>query len=141
DPADVTARLSLAIAYGGRGANAQAVAEADQAVQRAPGSAQALNIRCWARGLSGEGLDQALADCDRAAALKADAPEVYDARGFVRLRRGELDLALADYGRALRLRPQLASARFGQGLAQLRLGHEAQGRPDMAAATATDPQT
>jgi lipoprotein NlpI len=88
--------------------------------------------------LAGEALEQALADCDRSAALKPDAPEVYDVRGFVRLRRGEFDLALADYGTALRLQPQMVSARFGQGLVELRLGREAQGRSDMAAATAAD---
>ena len=34
--------------------------------------------------------------------------------------------------------PQLASARFGQGLVEVKLGREADGRADMAAATATD---
>ncbi|HEX5264738.1 MAG TPA: tetratricopeptide repeat protein, partial [Phenylobacterium sp.] len=140
DPADVQARLGLAIAYGVQGQHAQAVSEADTAVRGAPDSAEALNIRCWALGLAGESLDRALADCDRSVALKADAPEVYDARGFVRLRKGDAELALADYAAALRLRPQLATARFGQGLAELRLGREAAGRSDMATAQAAQPQ-
>ena len=115
------------------------MADADEAVRRAPKSAEALNVRCWARGLSGEALDAALADCDRSLALKSDAPEAYDSRAFVRLRRGEFEPALADYDAALRLRPQLASARFGRGLSELRLGRAAEGRTDMQAAQAAEP--
>mgnify|MGYP006207638561 CR=1 FL=1 len=72
-------------------------------------------------------------------ALKADAPEAYDSRGFVRLRRGEVALALADYDQALSLSPELATARYGRGLARLRLGRENEGRSDLAAARAAEP--
>lgn len=93
-----------------------------------------MNARCWARGLWGQELDQALRDCDAALRRRPHDAEYLDSRGLVRLRLGQLDAAIADYDDALRSSPQAAWTRYARGLARRRKGLVAEGDADMAAA-------
>jgi tetratricopeptide (TPR) repeat protein/predicted aspartyl protease len=96
----------------------------------------ALNLRCWARALSGQELEQALHDCDAALKLRPATAAYLDSRGLVLLRRGDYDKAIADYDRALSLRPKDAWSYYGRGIARLRKGMTTEGHDDIAAATA-----
>lgn len=100
---------------------------------------QALNLRCWARALWGQDLDQALADCNAALKASPDTGAFLASRGLTRLRRGEYDKAIADYDRAVALRPDDAWSRYFRGIAELRQGAAEQGNKDIAAATALEP--
>jgi tetratricopeptide (TPR) repeat protein/predicted aspartyl protease len=100
----------------------------------------AMNLRCWTRGLWGQELDQALADCDAAVKARPDSPAFFDSRGLVHLRRAQYDKAIADYDHALKLRPTEAASYYARGVAELRKGMTAAGRRDIAAATALQPR-
>jgi tetratricopeptide (TPR) repeat protein len=99
----------------------------------------ALATRCYARGLLGRDLDLALADCEGALKRDRKSAQALDARGLVRLRRGEFDLAITDYDAALALQPRAALSLYGRGLAKLRKGMTAEGKTDIAAATVLRP--
>jgi tetratricopeptide (TPR) repeat protein len=101
--------------------------------------ARALNSRCWARGMWGEELAQALSDCDLALKLHPDNATYLDSRGLVRLRRGEYDQAIADYTRALKLQPDIAWSHYGRGVAELRKGMKHEGQADIDAAIRLEP--
>ncbi len=100
--------------------------------------AQARNGRCWARGLLGQDLDKALADCNGALRLAPHTAPILDSRGLVYLRRGELDKAIADYDAALKLRSDSAWSHYGRGLAKLGKGLKVEGEADLAAGIAID---
>jgi tetratricopeptide (TPR) repeat protein len=95
-----------------------------------------LVARCRVRGLSGEGLDQALSDCDEGMRYGRPTAEEYEHRGLVRLRLNRLSGAIYDYDQALALQPKLAWALYGRGLAKIGQGRDADGRADIAAALA-----
>jgi tetratricopeptide (TPR) repeat protein len=99
----------------------------------------ALATRCYARGLLGRDLDLALADCEGALKRDRKSAQALDARGLVRLRRGEFDLAITDYDAVLALQPRAALSLYGRGLAKLRKGMTAEGKTDIAAATVLRP--
>jgi tetratricopeptide (TPR) repeat protein len=103
----------------------------------APGT---LNRRCRARALSGEALNQALADCNAALKMRPNTPAFLESRGLVYLRQGNYDKAIADYDAALKLRPKLAWSLYGRGIARLHAGRSAEGRADLDAAAAVDPK-
>ncbi|HEY0768025.1 MAG TPA: aspartyl protease family protein [Steroidobacteraceae bacterium] len=100
----------------------------------------ALNSRCWARALMGQGLEQALADCNSALKLKPNTAAFLDSRGLVYLRQNNYDKAIADYDAALRLQPKIAWSLYGRGLAKLHKGKGAEGQTDLAAAIALEPK-
>ena len=97
---------------------------------------RARNARCWARALTGQGLDQALEDCNFAVRKDPKQAAFHDSRGLVYLRQGKYDKALADYDAALALNPKIAWSLYGRGLARQHLGQAAAGAADVAAATA-----
>jgi len=97
---------------------------------------QALNARCYAKGLLNQDLDHALRDCNAAVRLMPNNPQILDSRGLVQLRRGEFDRAIADYDAALKIQPRLALALYGRGLAKAKKGQAAEGQADIAAAVA-----
>ena len=103
---------------------------------RMPG---ALNSRCWARALTGQALDLALADCNAALRMRPDTAAFLDSRGLVYLRQKNYDRAIADYDAALRLRPKIAWSLYGRGLARQHKGMPAAAEADIAAATALQP--
>jgi tetratricopeptide (TPR) repeat protein len=96
---------------------------------------QAYAARCWARAMSGQELDQGLADCNKASrgALGLQG------RGVIRLRRGEYDRALADFDAFLKINPQSAWALYGRGQAQLHKHRTQAAESDFTAATALAP--
>ena len=100
----------------------------------------ALNSRCWSRGLSGQDLRQGLTDCNAALKMKPNSAQFLDSRGLVHLRQNDYDKAIADYNAALRLRPQTAWSLYGRGLAKLHKGLTAEGQADIAAADALQPK-
>ena len=101
---------------------------------------RARNARCWARALTGQGLDQALEDCNFAVRKDPKTAAFFDSRGLVYLRQGRYDKALADYDAALALNPKIAWSLYGRGLAKQHLGQAAAGDADVAAATALFPK-
>jgi tetratricopeptide (TPR) repeat protein len=98
----------------------------------------ALNGRCWARGLLGEDLDKALADCDAAHRTIPKNASFLDSRGLVHLRLGHLDKAIADYDASLAIQPKNAWSLYGRGLAKLKSGDAEGGKADLAAAVAVN---
>jgi tetratricopeptide (TPR) repeat protein len=99
----------------------------------------ALGVRCRARAFSGEGLDQALRDCNDAIRYRPGAPEAYASRGLVLLRLGRNDPAIADFSETIRLLPRAPWALYGRGLAEARKGLKSQSEADLAAAAAIAP--
>jgi tetratricopeptide (TPR) repeat protein len=65
---------------------------------------------------------------------------MFDSRGLVYLRRGELDKSIADYDASLAINPKLGWSLYGRGLAKQRKGLTADGAADIAAATALNPK-
>ncbi len=128
-------RLQLARFYAQVDADRAAIKQFDNWLEshsadgRVPG---ALGGRCWAKGMLGEELDKALADCNRAVKASPEAPFVL-ARGLVNLRLGHLDRAIADYDAVLKTAPRNAWALYLRGLARLRKGMKDAGERDVAA--------
>jgi tetratricopeptide (TPR) repeat protein len=140
-PAD--ARLDLAALYQRADALATAAVQYDLWIKAHPDDsrlADALHQRCWVGGLLGQDLDRALATCDSALRRQPKNPHFLDARGLVRLRRGETDKAIADYDAALAIDPKIAWALYGRGLAEQRQGKADQAKADFAAAAAIRPK-
>jgi tetratricopeptide (TPR) repeat protein/predicted aspartyl protease len=104
------------------------------------GMPQARNARCWVRALTGQGLDQALDDCNFAVRKDPKAAAFLDSRGLVYLRQGRYDKAIADYNAALALNPKIAWSLYGRGLARQHLGQTAAGQTDIGAAEALAPR-
>ncbi len=66
--------------------------------------------------------EEALADFDRALALKADYVDAWNARGGTYYALGQFDEALASFDRAITLRPQFAAVHHNRGLALQNMG-------------------
>ncbi len=101
---------------------------------------QAFSGRCWARALLGRDLDAALRDGNRAVSAEPGVAAPLNARGLVRLRRGEYDRAVADYNAALMINPSLAWALWGRGVAEIKAGRADAGAADLAAARQKAPK-
>ncbi|QKR99048.1 tetratricopeptide repeat protein [Sphingomonas sp. CL5.1] len=98
----------------------------------------ALNERCWARGLAGQMLDGALDDCRKAIRRDGPKPGYLDSLGLVQLRLGHYAEAVDAYGKAAQQLSSNPWTRYGLGLARLRSGDTAGGNADIAAAKALD---
>jgi tetratricopeptide (TPR) repeat protein len=105
-----------------------------------PRMAATLNARCWARALTGQALDQALADCNAALKIHPNTATFLGSRALVYLRQSNYDKAIGDYDAALLLRPKTAWSLYGRGLAKLRKGMKSEGQADLNAASALDPK-
>jgi tetratricopeptide (TPR) repeat protein len=116
----------------------EAIADFDSAIAITPDDPIALNNRCYVRALANVALDGALADCEKALALKAQ-PGMYDSRGLVHLRLGQLNEAITDFDTVLANDSNDAKALFQRGIAKRRNGDVAGGDADIAAATALKP--
>lgn len=143
-PKEADARLHLGRLYEDAGQPAAAVVEYTKWIDSRPREdlrmAGALNSRCWARALTGEALDLAVADCNAALKMRPDTAAFLDSRGLVHLRKSDYDKAIADYDAALHLQPKSAWSLYGRGLAKLHKGLTADGQTDVAAATALEPK-
>jgi tetratricopeptide (TPR) repeat protein len=142
-PKDADLHLNIGNAYIAAGQPATAVLQESKWIDsRAPGDSRmplALNVRCWARALAGQELEQALLDCNAALKMRPNTASFLDSRGLVYLRQGKYDDAIADYDAALQLQPKIAWSLYGRGLAKSRKGLTAEGQTDIAAATALEP--
>src|SRR5580658_4862881 len=59
--------------------------------------------------------EAAIADCNRAIALKPDYEMAYCGRGVVKIAKRDYDGAIADFDRAIALKPDDATAHFNRG--------------------------
>lgn len=117
----------------------RAIADYDRANALVPNNPTILNGRCWARALWGRQLDQALADCEAALRIE-DEPYIIDSRAMVKLGLGDAAGAYEDFNAAYTRDSSLATSLYGRGVAQIRLGRTVEGRADIAAALALDPE-
>jgi tetratricopeptide (TPR) repeat protein len=83
--------------------------------------AEALQIRCQMLNQKGE-RDAAIADCDRAIALKPDYGDAYFRRATAYLNKGDNDRAIADYSRTIELKPDSVGALSLRGMVYARKG-------------------
>jgi len=99
-----------------------------------------LNVRCWARGLSNQMLEDALDDCRKAIKRDGETPSYLDSLGLVQLRLGHYPDSIKAYEQAVAQMPKSAWSRYGLGLAKIRSGQTEAGKADLVAAHALDPE-
>ncbi len=121
-------------AYSAKAQYDKAILDFDQVIRLDPNPAAYVG-RCLARAVLAL-LQEALADCNDAIALRADDPGALGTRGFVYLKLGRLDDSIADFDAALRLDPRRALSLYGRGIAKQRKGDTNEANDDIAAATA-----
>ena len=143
-PKEADAHLRLGHLYDDAGQPATAVVQYTKWIDshpqddvRMPG---ALNSRCWARALTGQALELALADCNTALRMRPNTAAFLDSRGLVYLRQKNYDRAIADYDAALHLQPKLPWSLYGRGLARQHKAQMGEAQADIAAATALQPK-
>jgi tetratricopeptide (TPR) repeat protein len=136
NPNSIYAYNNRGAAFQRKGDFARAAADYGEVTRLQPNNLDAWSARCWVRALSPGQTQQALADCNAALKIKADAFDVLDTRGFVFLKLGQTDNAIKDFDAALKGDPKLAGSLYGRGLAKLRKGDRNGGSTDMAAAKA-----
>lgn len=104
-----------------------------------PGNPALYNNRCWLRGIIGEQLEGALADCNRSLQLRPNSAEVLDSRGMVELKLHDYQSALTDYDAALTDEPERGHYLYGRGVARFGLGMKDEAQADWQAADALEP--
>lgn len=140
DP-NVGAGIAQSYLLAGRFADADRVASAYIANHpRNEDLAPALGVRCRARAFSGQGLEQALKDCDDAIRYRPGVGEAFASRGLVELRLGKDDAAVRDFNDAIRLQARAPWALYGRGVVEARKGLKAPSDADLAAASAISPR-
>jgi tetratricopeptide (TPR) repeat protein len=102
------------------------------------GDPEALNSRCWARGVLGAELPAALADCQQSLAVRPNSAETLDSLAMVYFRQGRFPEAVDQYSAALAADPKQNASLFMRGVAKLRAGDKDGGEADIAAAEAVD---
>jgi len=135
-------RLAIADMYESIDDFPHAIAQFDLWIAAHPDDSRrpiALNGRCWARALSGTGLEQALKDCNSALSGMPHNPAFLDSRGLVRLRMGDFARSIADYDEVIAKDDKAAWSHYGRGIAKLRLGQKEAGEADLAKAKSLEP--
>lgn len=118
----------------------KAIADFDAALKLDATDAGAWGMRCWARTMQGAGLDQAVADCDKAMSLGLDKdPIAVSARAIANYKRKKFQAAWADFDASLKLDASNAEYLYGRGLAAKQLGKAADAQADIAAAVKAEP--
>lgn len=108
------------------------IADYTELLSANPHDYYALSNRCAARSRSPHDPNEALADCDAAAAgFNGPGPDLCT-RGLVYLRLGRFKDALADYDLAIANSADYAQCYYGRGIAKLKLGEAAGGKADIA---------
>jgi tetratricopeptide (TPR) repeat protein len=102
------------------------------------GDPEALNSRCWARGVNDTELSAALADCQQSLAVRPNSAETLDSLAMVYFRQARFPEAVDQYSAALAADPKQNASLFMRGVAKLRAGDNDGGEADIAAAEATD---
>jgi tetratricopeptide (TPR) repeat protein len=139
DPKSAYAFSSRGALFQRRGDYARAAADYGEVTQLQPDNFEAWSMRCWVRAISPGQTQQALADCNQALRIKADAADALDTRGFIHLKLGQYDIAIKDYDAALRGDPKNAGSLYGRGLAKSKSGDRDSGTADIAAAKVLKP--
>lgn len=113
-----------------------AVSALDEALKLMPGYTVTLMARAYARLLSGDPREAALAISDYDEALKANPRLVYawHNKGNIYYASGDYTSALNAYNEALRIDPAFASALYNRGITYLRLGNKRQAFSDLSKA-------
>jgi tetratricopeptide (TPR) repeat protein len=115
-----------------------ALADAQAVVELSPaGDPEALNSRCWVRGVLDTELPAALADCQQSLASRPNSAETLDSLAFIYFRQGRFDEAVKQYDAALAADPKQTPSLYMRGVAKLRVGDQT-GEDDIAAATSAD---
>jgi len=116
-----------------------ALADANAMVELSPpGDPEALNSRCWARGVRNTELPAALVDCQQSLAARPNSAETLDSLAMIYFRQGRFRDAIGQYSAALTADSSQTASRFMRGVAELRGGDDAAGQADIAAAEASD---
>lgn len=122
DPDDVANFTGLAAAYQAAGDLEEAGRQVDEALRLDPLNVAILVQRADVN-LDRKRYDQALADSDRAVALRPDVASLWNSRCWTRAVSGkDLDKALADCDAALKMSPRMAAALDSRGLVRFRQG-------------------
>jgi tetratricopeptide (TPR) repeat protein/tRNA A-37 threonylcarbamoyl transferase component Bud32 len=112
----------------------------EQAVQRAPGFAQAYYSRGVCFRIAGD-LRRAMEDVDSAIRLDPNYPEAHATRGSLRQTAGDLEGAFEDYTRALTLRPKMVQAWVTRGNVRTAQGKADEALSDYTQALELDPNS
>jgi tetratricopeptide (TPR) repeat protein len=116
-----------------------ALADAEAVVELSPaGDPEALNARCWVRGVLDTELPAALADCQQSLSVHPNSAATLDSLAMIYFRQGRFEEAVNQYTAALAADPNQTASRFMRGVVKLRAGDKAGGAADIAAAEATD---
>lgn len=116
-----------------------ALADAQAIVDLSPaGDPEALNSRCWVRGVRDTELPAALADCQQSLAKRPSSAETLDLLAFVYFRLGRYPEAIEQYSAALAVDPKQTASLYMRGVAKLRAGDNDGGQADITAATAAN---
>jgi tetratricopeptide (TPR) repeat protein/predicted aspartyl protease len=142
-PKQADVRFRLAELYLQSDLPARAVPQYDLWIANHPNDSkmvQALHGRCWVRAVQGQGLAEALSDCNAAYRQSdktnhAGVAAILASRGLVRLRLGNYDKAIADYDDSLKLAPKNPWSLYGRGVAKIHTQKTADGEADLARAT------
>jgi tetratricopeptide (TPR) repeat protein len=122
-----------------RSAYQRAADDYTQAIRVLPDHPSGYAGRCRALLFSNGSPQAARADCDEALRLRPDYTYALNARGILNLREGRFDEAWADFDAHVSGYSGVADSLYGRGVAAVRLGREADGRADIAEATALAP--
>jgi tetratricopeptide (TPR) repeat protein/transglutaminase-like putative cysteine protease len=140
DPDDVAGFMGLASAYATAGDLEEAGRQADEALRIDPLNAQVLARRAGLN-LERKRYDQALADSERAVALRPEVASLWNDRCWARaVSNRDLDKALADCDAALKMSPNMAAAFDSRGLVRYRQGQFDAALRDYDAALALAPK-
>jgi tetratricopeptide (TPR) repeat protein len=137
-PRDHEDRAGYARSLSGQGKFQEAVVQYRRALDLAPDKAPYWSGLCWARAGSGQHLNRALQECNKALMLQPGMPGALNSRGLVYLRLKNFNRAVSDYTASLAAGPLQASARFGRGLAWLYSGERGKGQADIVEARRRD---
>lgn len=137
-PTSVEGYVNRAMVYVAIREYARAVVDYSEVISIAPDTAVGYNGRCWTRVLWNAALDLARRDCDAAVLLDPHYAAARDSRGLLNLRESRFQEAYDDFDAALAGAPDRALYLYGRGVASIRLGHEQEGRADIARASQLD---
>jgi tetratricopeptide (TPR) repeat protein len=84
-------------------------------------------------------LDMAQLSCDESISRHSRNIRIYNARGYLDLKRSNWDLAIADYTQALYYRPDFSQSLYGRAIARQAKGDSAGAMADMKQAVAAEP--
>jgi len=116
-----------------------ALADAEAVVELSPaGDPDALNIRCWVRGVNNTELPEGLADCQQSLATRPTSAATLDSLALIYFRQGRFNDAITQYTAALAVDPTQEDSQYMRGIAKLRAGDKAGADADIEAATAAD---